>query len=364
MNIFFLLSSKHEIFEAKFILANINHSNHKVFLLIENSKRNQNLDLNFDGAINIVLLPQIYPSKRIFLNFKKRNQIIKALNELPVSEIDKFFFFHNSSLLFFITTIFFENFNIKKVMFLTSNFYIENKDSSFKLLETLFINILCFPIIKRLVFIKYYKKTFFKNTYIKDRIDFIISLKNLSKVNNIRVFNIKSFFKTPKKLFISKQKIIILIVEQWLVKFPNYKKAIFSLIELHGIRNILLKDHPLSNLTDIELMNIFQIDKSQIIPKNESFEEYIYKNINQLKLVYGPTSAALKYASFIGLKAICYQNMFNSEKNYYDYTLDYFKFHKDIELIKELNGSSFVFIKKTEENLNEIELDDALKVIL
>ena len=43
MNIFFLLSSKHEIFEAKFILANINHSNYKVFLLIEDSKRNQNL---------------------------------------------------------------------------------------------------------------------------------------------------------------------------------------------------------------------------------------------------------------------------------------------------------------------------------
>ena len=133
---------------------------------------------------------------------------------------------------------------------------------------------------------------------------------------------------------------------------------------MHGIRNILLKDHPLSNLTDIELMNIFQIDKSQIISKNESFEEYIYKNINQLKLVYGPTSAALKYASFIGLKAICYQNMFNSKKNYYDYTLDYFKFHKDIEVIKELNGSSIIFVKKTEENLNEIELDDALKVIL
>ena len=364
MNIFFLLSSKHEIFEAKFILANINHSNHKVFLLIENSKRNQNLDLNFDGEINIVLLPQIYPSKRIFLNFKKRNQIIKALNELPVSEIDRFFFFHNSSLLFFITTIFFENFNIKKVMFLTSNFYVENKDSSFKLLESLFINILCFPIIKRLVFIKYYKKTFFKNTYVKDRIDFIISLKNLSKVNNTKVFNIKSFFKTPKILNRSKQKIIILIDEEFLLNFPDYKKTIFSLIKLNGIRNILLKDHPLSNLTDIELMNIFQIDKSQIISKNESFEEYIYENFNQLKLVYGPTSAALKYASFIGLEAICYQNMFNTEKSYYDYTLDYFKFHKYIQVIKELNGSSFVFIKRTEENLNEIELDDALKVIL
>ena len=56
--------------------------------------------------------------------------------------------------------------------------------------------------------------------------------------------------------------------------------------------------------------------------------------------------------------------MFNTEKSYYDYTLDYFRFHKDIEVIKELNGSSFVFIKRTEENLNEIELDDALKVIL
>ena len=50
--IFFLVSSKHELWEFTKILKKINLKNHKLYLLIENSERNQNVDLNFNSNIN------------------------------------------------------------------------------------------------------------------------------------------------------------------------------------------------------------------------------------------------------------------------------------------------------------------------
>ena len=363
MNIFFLASSKHEIYEFGFILRKIDLNIHKVFLLVENSKRNQNIEFEFKNYVSLVYLPEIYPSKNFLINYIKKNKIIRELEDLPVTKNDKFLFFHNSSLLFFISSIFFNKYSLQKVMFLTSNFFIDESSSSKNLKGSFFLNILCYPLIFKRIHKINFTGTVFSNTYIKDKIDFIISLKNDSSLTKPIKFNVKSFFTQPKVIPALKKKHLILIVSQWINTFSSYRDTVLLLIGMYGKDNILVKDHPLSDLNEYDLVRLFDLDKINIIPKDVSFENYIDENFNKLQVIYGPTSAALKYSSFLGLEVVCYQNLFSKNIFYRNHTLKYFRFHNNIKIIKDLIDGSFVYEKRMKEQIDELELEDVFNII-
>ena len=362
--IFFLVSSKHELWEFTKILKKINLKNHKLYLLIENSERNQNVDLNFNSNINTIFLPNIYPSKNLVKNIFLKKEIIKILKKINLCKDDLFIFFHNSSLLFFIVSVFFNKYNLKKIMFVTSNFFIPNDNSSISLKETFFLNILCYPLIKKIIYKKYYKGTVFSNTYIMDKIDYVINLKNFTPLKKPITFNIKSFFIKKNNQSISKTKYLILVDGLWVKKFPLYLNTVKLLILKHGKKNILIKDHPLSDLNETDLSNFFHLENEAIIPKKIALEPYIYKNSNIFKIVYGPTSAALKYASFLGLDAICYQNLFSKSVHYRNHTSEYYMYHNNIKVISKILNGAFEFENKKRFDFIEHKLEDVFSKIL
>lgn len=362
--IYFLVSSNHEFFEFTKIIEKINLKNQKLYLLIENSERNQNIEFNFDSNINIIFLPNIYPSKNIIKNIFLKKEIIKILKNLSVCKEDLFIYFHNSSLLFFIVSLFFNKYNLKKIMFVTSNFVVPDDNSKISFKETFLLNILCYPLLNKMVLKKYYVGTAFKNTYIKEKIDYVICLKNEIPFTKTKKFNIESYFVKQNKTHVNEPKYLILVVSYWINKFSSYKDIIKFLISKHGKKNVLIKDHPLSNLNDIDLINIFDIDKENIIPKQISFENYIENYQNNFKLIYGPTSAALKYASFMGLDVICYQNLFSNSLAYNKHTIEYFKFHDNVKIITKLSNNTFIYENRKKFNSVEHKLEEVFHEIL
>lgn len=362
--IFFFISSKHEFFEFTKILKKINLKNQKLYLLIENSERNQNIEFNFNSNINIIFLPNIYPSKNLLKNILLKKEIIKILKNLNFCKDDLFIYFHNGSLLFFIVYLFFNKYNLKKIMFVTSNFVVPNDNSKISFKETFLLNILSYPLLNIIVYKKYFVGTVFKNTYIKQKIDYVICLKNEISFTKTKTFNIESYFVKQNKTHVNEPKYLILVVSYWINKFSSYKDTVKFLISKHGKKNVLIKDHPLSNLNDIDLINIFSIDKENIIPKQISLENYIENNQNNFKLIYGPTSAALKYASFMGLDVICYQNLFSNNLAYNKHTLEYFKFHGKVKIISKLSNNTFTYENRKIFHSVEHKLEEVFHKIL
>ena len=130
---------------------------------------------------------------------------------------------------------------------------------------------------------------------------------------------------------------MIILSSFWIDKYTKYNLTIRRLIDLLGKENILVKDHPMSNYSNEEIMKIYGLNSKNILDKEIDLENYIEKNLDSISSVYGPTSASLKYSSFMKIPTFCFSTIFMNEENI-RYTEEYFKFN-DITLLKNINNT-------------------------
>tara|TARA_B100001059_G_scaffold51041_1_gene44472 strand:+ start:3389 stop:4486 length:1098 start_codon:yes stop_codon:yes gene_type:complete len=339
--IFFLVLTKHEFYEVIQIIKNLNLEKYILTILIEDNSRNKDLDLNaIPKNINIILVESINYSKNIFKSILQKKKIIDLFKKLKLNNKDLFIYFYNSSLLFFLLQNIFKNKDCKNLMLLTSGFCIPRKEAKIDVLKTIQINLLGFPIIYKSLQYSKFQNTVFKNIKSKDNVDYIVTLNNHCEiVSKINSWDIQSYF--PKKDFENKtqDKHLIILSSFWIDKYSKYNLTIKKLIDLLGRKNILVKDHSMSDYSNKEIMQLYDITSKSILNKEISLENYIEKNLDSISSVYGPTSASLKYSSFMGIPTYCFSSIFMDKENI-KYTEEYFKFN-NVTILKNLNNNTY-----------------------
>ena len=337
--IFFLVLSKHEFYEVTQIIKSLNVDKYSLTVIIEDNLRNRDLDLKeISNSIKIVKVESINYSKNIFKSIVQKKRIIGLLKKFKLDSKDLFIYFYNSSLLFFLLQNIFKNKDCKDLMLLTSGFCIPRKESKIDILKTIEINLLGFPIICKPLQYSKFQNTVFKNIKSNDNVDYIVTLYNHCEIESkINSWDIQSYF--PKKDFENKtqDKYLIILSSFWIEKYSKYNLTIRKLIDLLGIENILVKDHPMSNYSNEEIMKLYDLNSTNILDKKIDLEDYIEKNLDSISSVYGPTSASLKYSSFMRIPTFCFSTMFMNEENI-RYTEEYFKFN-DITILKNINNT-------------------------
>ena len=158
------------------------------------------------------------------------------------------------------------------------------------------------------------------------------------------------------KKTILEEKHLLILSSYWESIFSDYNKIIIRLINEIGLENLLIKDHPTSPLNGTQIKSKYGINDYNIISKNISLENYLIDNKRKIKTVLGPTSAALKYSSFLEINSFCYSNLFMSQKHYKDYSNEYFQLNnikmlKSISEFKKSKNLKFKIIKKREKSL-------------
>ena len=359
--IFFLVSSKHEFFEFLYIRKHIDKS-HKISLLIEDNLRTTDIDLGIlDSNTESIFLPNIYYSKRIFSNILKYKNLLKKLNFLKIKKNDKFIFFYGGTLLYFLVLKYFKNKGIETVMFLTSWFYIKKGSGRLNLLQNIWINMLSYFILFKRIKVLNYKNTIYWNHRINYKIDYVICFRNdIDELLNFKkCFHISNFFHDLEVKNLKKVKYLLILSSYWESVFKDYNKSILLLINEIGLKNLLIKDHPTSPLNNSQIKLKYGLNDENILPKKISLEKFLITNRSNIKSVIGPTSAALKYSSFFGIQTICYSNLFMFEKEYKDYSKEYF-LHNSIHMInnvseiKKIDNKKNISIKREEINLTDV----------
>ncbi len=355
--IFFLVLSKHEFYEVTQIIKSLNVDKYSLTVLIEDNLRNRDLDLKeISNSIEIIKVESINYSKNIFKSIIQKKKIIDLFKKLRLNNKDLFIYFYNSSLLFFLLQNIFKNKDCKDLMLLTSGFCIPRKEAKIDVLKTIEINLLGFPIIYKSLRYSKFQNTIFKNIKSNDTFDYIATLNNNCEIPpKINGWNIESYF--PKKDFENKtqNKHLMILSSFWIDKYPEYNLIIRELIDLLGRDNILVKDHPMSNYSNEEIMKLYDLNSTNILDKKIDLEDYIEKNLDSISSVYGPTSASLKYSSFMRIPTFCFSSIFMDKENI-KYTQEYFKFN-DITILKNLNNNAHedrVFEAKKLPNIKQV----------
>ena len=328
-NLYFLISSKHEFFEFKLISNKLNFFNYKFHLLIEDNHRNEGIDLNsLSKSVKVDFLEPINYSKNLFKSFNQKKLLRIKLKKISVNKEDLFIYFHNSSLLFFYLQKFFLKRQIRTLMILSSGFYIREMDSRLNFFETIKINILSYLLTYNFIKLINFRGTIFKNIKSKYLSNFVICLNNeiIPKYYIEKMWDIKSYFPNSKLIKKNNPKYLIILSSYWIDISSEYNETIKDMINKFGKNNLVLKDHPMSNYSNTELSKIYNIDEKVFINKKTSLEEYFVNNFKTIKSVIGPTSAALKYASFMNIPTYCYSNLFMDD-DYINYTQKYFERH-------------------------------------
>ena len=106
-------------------------------------------------------------------------------------------------------------------------------------------------------------------------------------------------------------------------EYLNFIKKIINYFKVNNLQ-FLVKDHPSSIYSDIELISKFRLNKNQHLEKNIHIENYFMKNFSEIKCIYGPNTTALRSANFLELNNICYQLIFEKKEDYIKLIRDYF----------------------------------------
>lgn len=347
---FFLISNKHEYFEFRFLFNRIKNLNIQIFLLIENNIRNSNIEYEDDHkGITIIHIEPINYSKNLLKSYFQKLKIKKSINLLNIKSSDFFIYFNNSSLLFFLLYSFYTEKNCKTIMLLTSGFIVPSKYSKINIPRTIKLNLLAFFIIFK--FLKYinFKNSSFKNIIANIKHDFILVLNNSTELlPKSQKFHIESYFKKQKKEDLNTNKSLIILSSFWIDKYKNYNNTIKNLINKLGVRNVVIKDHPSSQLTNTDLQKLYGVKRENVLDNNIDLEKYITSNLDFIKNVFGPTSAALKYSSFMNIPTYCFSSIFMNEDDL-RYTNEYFKMNNVVilaDLEKQIMKKNLIFSGK------------------
>ena len=348
--IFLLISNKHEYFEFRFLFNRIKDLNIQIFLLIEKNNRNSNIEYEDDHrGVTIIHLEPINYSKNLLKSYYQKLKIKKSINLLNIKSSDFFIYFNNSSLLFFLLYGFYSEKNCKTIMLLTSGFIVPSKYSKINIPQTIKLNLLAFFLIFK--FLKYvnFKNSSFKNIISNIENDFILVLNNSTElIPKSKKFQLESYFKNQKKEDLKTNKSLIILSSFWIDKYKGYNNTIKNLINKIGLRNVVVKDHPSSQITNTDLQKLYGVKRENVLDKNLDLEKYITSNLDFIKKVYGPTSAALKYSSFMNIPTYCYSSLFMNEGDS-RYTKEYFKMNNVViltDLEKQTIKKNLIFSGK------------------
>ena len=358
---FFLISNKHEYFEFRYLYERIKYLNIQIFLLIENNHRNSNIDYDVNHKeVKIIPLEPINYSKNIFKSLYQKSKIKKSINSLKIKSSDFFIYFNNSSFLFFLLHRFFTKKNCITIMLLTTGYIIPNNYSKLNIFKTIELNLLSFFLVYKILKYINFENSSFKNINSNILHDYIFILNNKTELKpKFRKFQIASYFSKQNKEALQGNKSLIILSSYWIDIYKNYNYIVKAIIKKLGMDNVTIKDHPSSSYTKLDLQKLYGVNLENILDKNIDLEKYIASNLNSIKSVYGPTSAALKYSSFMGISTYCFSSIFMNESDC-RYTNDYFK-NSNVTILNDIEKSK---IKNTPTILGNDNVEDIIIQIL
>lgn len=290
-----------------------------IALLPNNEKRIKTEKYSFFDQIQKI--SSLEYTKNIFSLLKNYYELKNQIKNLFDEQDFTFISFEPYSLnSIFLLSYFKKN---KSIILSTNQLNSIDRDRKINISKTILYSICSFLVSKKTL--KYFdrKGTFYHSIDVKINSDYYIVFKNTDFKNSI-IAQDKIKIKNHPALYFrnltdKKKKIHILLIT--LVnglmtdEYMNFINEIIYYFKENNIQ-FLVKDHPSSIYSDIELIRKLRLNKNEHLEKNIHIENYFMKNFSTIKCIYGPNTTALRSAYFLGLNNICYQLIFEKKEEY------------------------------------------------